>query len=154
MTLIAIIRIRGRIKVKSEINDTMKMLNLTRQNHCVIYKDSKSLRGMLHKIKDYVTYGEINKDTLMKLLKKRLRLVGNKKVDDNILKEKKLTWDKVIDLFEKNPKELYEKGFKPVFRLTPPSKGFERKGIKLPFNLGGALGNRKEKINDLLLKMI
>jgi len=109
MTLIAIVRIRGRIKVKSGINDTMKMLNLTRQNHCVIYKDSKSLRGMLHKIKDYVTYGEINKDTLMKLLKKRLRLVGNKKVDDNILKEKKLTWDKVIDLFEKNPKNYMKK---------------------------------------------
>jgi large subunit ribosomal protein L30 len=43
---------------------------------------------------------------------------------------------------------------KNVFRLSPPRKGFERKGIKQSFSNGGALGNRKEKINDLLKRMI
>ena len=32
--------------------------------------------------------------------------------------------------------------------------GFERKGTKMPFHLGGALGNRKEKINDLIRRML
>jgi len=41
-----------------------------------------------------------------------------------------------------------------VFMLHPPRGGFERKGVKKPFSLGGALGDRKEKINDLLKKMI
>jgi large subunit ribosomal protein L30 len=41
-----------------------------------------------------------------------------------------------------------------VFRLSPPRGGFERKGIKTPFTMGGALGNRKEKINDLIKRMI
>jgi len=41
-----------------------------------------------------------------------------------------------------------------VFRLNPPKGGFERKGIKQPFKTGGALGNRKEKINILIKKMI
>jgi ribosomal protein L30/L7E len=41
-----------------------------------------------------------------------------------------------------------------VFRLSPPIKGFGRKGIKTPFSLKGALGNRKEKINDLLTRMM
>jgi len=43
---------------------------------------------------------------------------------------------------------------KMFFRLAPPVGGFERKGIKLPFASGGALGDRGEKINDLIKKMI
>ena len=43
---------------------------------------------------------------------------------------------------------------KKFFRLCPPKGGFERKGIKTPFALGGALGNRKDKINDLIRRMI
>ncbi len=47
------------------------------------------------------------------------------------------------------------KGF-PVneqIHLHPPRGGFERKGIKTNFSIGGALGNRGEKIIDLLNKM-
>lgn len=41
-----------------------------------------------------------------------------------------------------------------TYHLSPPTKGFGRKGIKLPFHKGGALGDRGEKINDLLNRMI
>jgi large subunit ribosomal protein L30 len=40
------------------------------------------------------------------------------------------------------------------FALAPPKHGFERKGIKMPYSIGGALGYRAEKINDLIKKMI
>jgi large subunit ribosomal protein L30 len=40
------------------------------------------------------------------------------------------------------------------FHLSPPRGGFERKGIKTPFSMKGALGDRGEKINLLLKKMI
>lgn len=40
------------------------------------------------------------------------------------------------------------------YSLHPPRGGFERNGIKKPFNLKGALGNRADKINDLIKKMI
>ena len=56
-------------------------------------------------------------------------------------------------LVEKRQEKKGEKA-KPFFRLHPPRKGFERKGIKTPFAMGGALGNRKEKINDLIKRMI
>lgn len=46
-----------------------------------------------------------------------------------------------------------EEGKKQI-RLAPPRKGFERKGIKVPFVSGGALGDRKEKINELVKRMI
>jgi len=43
---------------------------------------------------------------------------------------------------------------KNVYFLAPPVGGFERKGIKKSFIVGGALGDRKEAINDLLKKMM
>ncbi len=43
---------------------------------------------------------------------------------------------------------------KKFFSLSPPRGGFERNGIKKPFNMGGALGYRGNKMNDLLKKMI
>ncbi len=41
-----------------------------------------------------------------------------------------------------------------IVRLQPPRGGFERKGTKVSFNNGGALGYRGEKINDLIRRMI
>ena len=41
-----------------------------------------------------------------------------------------------------------------IFRLNPPRGGFERKGVKNTFNVGGALGYRKVNINILIKKML
>ncbi len=152
--LIAIVKIRGNVDVKKEFVDTMKMLRLTENNHCAIHKDSSVLQGMIKKVKDYITFGVIDKDTLKSLILKRGRLSGDKRITDEWLKEKKLTIDKLVDLFYEDPEKVYELGIKKVFRLSPPSKGFGRVGIKYPINMGGALGNREDKIGLLLKKMM
>lgn len=115
MSKIAIIRVRGGFGVKTEIKDTLDMLNLQKVNHCVVLESNPVLLGMIKKAKDYITWGEINDETL-KLLKPKIK--GK------------------------------------VARLSPPKQGFGRKGVKMPFVLRGALGNRKEKINDLIVRMI
>ncbi len=63
-----------------------------------------------------------------------------------------ITWG---NLDEEGKKALEKKksGGK-AFRLSPPKKGYGRKGIKVPFGVGGALGERKEKINDLIKRMV
>jgi large subunit ribosomal protein L30 len=43
---------------------------------------------------------------------------------------------------------------KKFFRLNSPKKGYGRKGIKVPFTMGGGLGDRKDKINDLIKRML
>ncbi len=65
------------------------------------------------------------------------------------------------EITEETHKELIAKrgektkeGLKPFFRLHPPIKGFERKGTKQHYSVGGVYGNRGEKINDLLKRMI
>ncbi len=57
-------------------------------------------------------------------------------------------------LIEKRGKKDRDGKLKKYFSLNPPRGGFERKGTKKGFNAGGALGNRKEKINDLIKRMI
>jgi large subunit ribosomal protein L30 len=122
---VAAILIRGYIGMRQDIKDTLKMLRLFRKNYCIVVEATPSNMGMLSKAKDYITWGEIDDPTLKLLIEKRS---------------------------EKNPDD--PKKTKGFFRLQPPRKGFERKGIKTPFSKGGALGYRGEKINDLIKRMI
>ena len=153
--MIALLRVRGSIDVKWDIKDTFKMLNLKVCNQMVLLPENDSAKGMIQKVMDYSTFGAINEKTLAKLLEKRARIAGNKKLTLEFLKGKKISG------FEALAKELIAEkaslkalGIKPVFRLAPPKKGFERGGIKKPFRTGGALGNRGEKINELIERMM
>ncbi|MDD4049440.1 MAG: 50S ribosomal protein L30 [Candidatus ainarchaeum sp.] len=152
--LMAIIRVRGPVKIKKDIEKSMTLLNLTRANHCVVYNDSAYLKGSLKKAKDYVTWGEVSKDVLKKLLVKRgyVYTADNKLISFNDAFSKDL--DKIIEEIFSGKKTIKELNIKPVFRLKPPSKGYDRKGIKKTFVEGGALGYRKEEINKLLKKML
>jgi hypothetical protein len=46
------------------------------------------------------------------------------------------------------------KEYKRYFRLSPAKGGLGRRGIKAAFAKSGALGNRGEKINDLIRRMV
>lgn len=62
-----------------------------------------------------------------------------------------ITWG---DVDEETSNLLQKKSKNGFCRLNSPRKGYGRKGVKMPFSRGGALGNRKEKINDLIKRMI
>ncbi len=49
---------------------------------------------------------------------------------------------------------LKKKGEGPVYALSPPKKGYGRKGVKMPFSKSGSYGNREEKINELIKRML
>ncbi|MDP2750281.1 MAG: uL30 family ribosomal protein [Nanoarchaeota archaeon] len=115
--LFGVVRVRGEGRSSEKVKDTLAMLHLYKRNFCVVLKNTPENKGMLEKVKDMITWGEIDDETL------------------KLLKEKR------------------DQG-KKYFRLNPPRKGFERKGIKVSFKAGGALGYRGEKINGLLKRMI
>lgn len=156
MKKIAVIRIRGSFGVRKEIKDTMSMLRLYNQNHCIIIDSSPNYIGMLKKVKDYVTWGEIDEKTFNELISRRGKIIAIKSLTESYLKEKvKLSFEeftKEFFNFKKNLKDI--PGFKLYFKLKPPVKGFERKGIKVPYSMGGVLGYRKENINGLILRML
>ena len=64
-----VIRARSDRGVTRKIRETMAMLNLTRVNHATIVMDNPSYRGMLHKSKDNITWGEVDAKTIEKLIK-------------------------------------------------------------------------------------
>lgn len=68
---LAVIQIRGTINAKKEIRDTLKFLNLQRKHACAIVSDTPNYAGMLNKVKDYVTFGEISEDVEKKIISKR-----------------------------------------------------------------------------------
>jgi large subunit ribosomal protein L30 len=138
---LAVILVRGLVNVSKPIKDTLAMLKLTRKNNCVVIADNVINRGMIKKVKDYITWGEISEDTYKELVDKR----GSEYLGRETDSKKKYSYKTL----ENNGKKL-----KTYFRLNPPRKGFGRKGIKMPFKLGGGLGYRGNKIDDLLKRMI
>lgn len=152
---LAVLRVRGTINIKEDINDTLKMLRLNRANHLTILPSTPEYLGMIQKIKNYIIWGEITPETLTYLLKKRGEMIGGKKIAISYLEKKGFkTFEELANKIlssELKLKDLDE--IKPIFRLHPPSKGF-KKSLKHAFTDGGELGYRGEKINTLLMKMM
>tara|TARA_Y100000034_G_scaffold26979_1_gene32094 strand:- start:2100 stop:2576 length:477 start_codon:yes stop_codon:yes gene_type:complete len=139
---IAIILVRGFIGIKKGIKDTLHMLRLYKKYSCVIVNNNPSTMGMIIKCKDYITYGEIDDQTYKSLVEKRGEQYHGRLEDTR----GKIKYNKFI--------EVDNKKLKPYFRLSPPKGGFERKGTKSPYTMGGVLGYRANKINDLIKKML
>ena len=117
--MIAIVRIKGQVKIREKITETLNRMGLKTKYSCIVIDKPKAEElGMLDKVKDFVAFGEINHETYKKLIEAR---------------------------------EKFSKS-KTHFRLHPPRKGIES---KKHFGVGkGVLGNNKEKINDLILRML
>tara|TARA_Y100000310_G_scaffold310852_1_gene356564 strand:+ start:13995 stop:14378 length:384 start_codon:yes stop_codon:yes gene_type:complete len=127
MSKLAIIQIRGTIGVRKEVVDTLNMLHLKKKHACVIVPKTPTFMGMVKKVEHFVTFGDIDEETEKLLKEKREKTATNKEG---------------------------KKVAKKFFSLHPPIGGFERKGIKKSFNVGGVLGNRGVKINDLIKRMV
>jgi len=110
--------------------------------------------GMLYRVQNYVTWGEVSKETVALMLKKRGKLAGGKKLTDESVE--KLGYKSIDALAEAiaSCKAEYQKlpNIQPVFKLHPPSKGFKGK-TKKSFRVGGEAGYRGEAINDLIKRM-
>ena len=151
----AVVRVRGIVNVHPDIKRTLELLRLTRANHCVLIEENKVYKGMLQVVKDYTTWGEIDKGTLTQLINSKGKLTGDKTITTEYLKSAT-----PYDSIDKLSQAIVDKKFKyaelpevkPVFRLNPPKKGYE--GIKRSFSNKGALGYRGLEINKLIERMI
>ena len=151
----AVVRVRGQPDVNKDIRYTMGLMGLNRVNHCVIVPENPSTKGMLQVIKDYCTWGEIEEETLVAMIKTRGKITGDKDITDDYLKER-TAFGNIEELakamIENDYKMRDMEDAKPVFRLHPPIKGYE--GNKRSFKNGGALGYRGKEINDLINRML
>jgi large subunit ribosomal protein L30 len=142
MAKLAVILVRGTIRAPVEIVDTLRSLNLGRQNCCVVVEDNAHFKGMVAKVKDYVTWGEIDDATFKSLVEKRGSEFKGRLSDS----KKKIEYS--------NSMKIGSKEYKKYFRLNPPKKGYGKKGLKAAFTGGGAFGYRGNKINELVMRML
>lgn len=139
---IAIIRLRGLTGVRHDIRKSMELLRLYRRHNCVVVEANPGNLGMIKKIKDYVTYGEIDDETYKLLVDKRGKeFKGREESSRGKIKYKKFV-------------TVNGKKIKPFFRLSPPRKGLKRKGLRASFKRGGALGYRGKEIIKLIERMV
>ncbi|MFW9973902.1 MAG: 50S ribosomal protein L30 [Candidatus Thorarchaeota archaeon] len=154
--IVLAIRVRGGVRVRPEIEDTLDKLLLGRLHQARLLKVSPSLQGMITKAKDYIIWGEPTGEVVEKLLSKRGRVSGNERLTDSYVKKNSKyssvkTLAKAITSGEADVRDV--DGLKPVFRLTPPTGGYKGKK-KLGVGMGGITGYRGEDINGLALRMI
>ncbi|HDD68996.1 MAG TPA: 50S ribosomal protein L30 [Candidatus Korarchaeota archaeon] len=154
--VMAVIRIRGLIDARPEVRKTMEMLHLKRKFRATLVPHEPAQLGMLHRIKDYSTFGEIDLNTLTLLLRNRGELKEGGRLTDKWLAEN-TEFKSVEELAEAilDGKIKFHKisWLKPYFRLHPPKKGFKR-STKRPWRDKGELGYRGAYINELLRRMI
>jgi large subunit ribosomal protein L30 len=155
MSAVAVIRVRGHAKIRRDAVQTMEMMRLHRPNHCVVLPMNTTTKGMLQVVKDYVTWGEINHETIARLLVKRGEVTGGARLTDDHVKENS-EFTSILSLakaLEKADAKLTDvKGLKPVIRLSPPRRGYEK--VKRPYSVGGAVGYRGAEIAKLIERML
>jgi large subunit ribosomal protein L30 len=131
--VIAAVRIRGRVNVRHSIAETMERLNLKRVNNCTLIKVTDPYLGMLKKCTNHIAYGEVDEETLAKLVTKY-----GLNVDPKGLISGKV-----------DAKELRER---MPLRLHPPRHGM--KSVRRHFNQGGSVGYMGKEINVLIARMV
>jgi len=103
------------------------------------------------KINDTLKMLRLNRINHCVVLEETPQNIGMIKKVENYVTYGKIKDETIKKLIKERGKIKDPKQTKQVFRLSPAKKGL--KSIRLPYPKG-ALGNRKDKINELLERMI
>jgi len=158
MAKIAIVRVKGLYGIRPAAKTTLDSLRLFYINHCAVFEDSPSLRGMLQVAKDYICWGEVKEETLKAVMEKRENMLAKHNEMKNAKMQKT---DAKTDMKEaKNAKSSSKTEPKPVksekrssgmlFALHAPRGGWNGT-IKKRFPKGAA-GLRPDM--DTLLELM
>lgn len=165
----AVIRLRGIPTTPRDIAATLDLLRLRRKFTMTVVVGSPDVLGMIEKANDWITWGEIDANTLAEVLKRRGRLVGDRPLTlEHLQRWGWRSFEEVALAFvageidrlscgRRVPAREGQKApcipyLKPFFRLHPPRGGLN--SLKLHFSVGGDLGYRGPLINDLIRRML
>ena len=69
--VLAVIRIKGKVGVRREVADTLRMLGLKDKNTMALLPRSDSILGMIKKVDSMVTWGELSEELVEKFKDKK-----------------------------------------------------------------------------------
>jgi len=140
-----VVRISGQADVPYWAVTTMKLLKLEKKYRATIIPEKDNTIGMLRKIQHYVSWQEIDIETVKELLDKKARKSGYKKItNEDITSIGFTSIDELATSLAEGKTSLSKlKPLKPWFALDPPRHGFKRSTKKL-YGQKGVLGYNKE----------
>lgn len=149
-----VVRMKGTVNTPYWARTTLDLLHLDKRFRATIIPSKDNTKGMLDKIKHYVSWQEIDVPTTKELLEKKARKGGYKKLtaEDIAKLGFKSTDDLAQSLAEGTATLSKLKTVKPWFALSPPRGGFKRKTKKM-YGEGGILGNHKELLAQVRIMM-
>ncbi|XP_014473286.1 PREDICTED: 60S ribosomal protein L7-like [Dinoponera quadriceps] len=157
-----LIRIRGVNQITPKVRKVLHLFRLKQINNGIFVKLNKATVNMLRIVEPYVTWGYPNLKSVRELVYKRgFAKIDGKRVPitSNTIIEKKLghsgiicTEDLIHEIFTVGPKFKYASNFLWPFKLNTPNGGWRKKTNH--YVEGGDFGNREDKINELLRKMV
>ena len=157
-TYLLAIRLKGEFGTPWILGTALTSLHLNGRFNAVLVENKPECIGMLRQVKEYVTWGDVSTNEVAILLRERGEFSGGAPMTDETVK-KKFGEASVQDLASAlikgriNLRTLWQAGVNPVFRLRPPSGGFEG-SIKRAYSKRGELGNRGPAIAGLLTRMV
>lgn len=161
--VIFVLRIRGINGMSPKVRKITQLLRLRQIGNGVFVKVNAATMGMLQLINPYVAYGYPSLKTIRSLVYKRgygkVENYNRVALSNNELIEKHLgsygvicMEDIVHELFTCGPHFKEVSNFLWPFKLNSPTGGYSKKGTH--YNEGGDYGNREEKINQLVQRMV
>lgn len=136
--MICIIRIRGKVKLDRDVKETFDRMRLGRKYSCIVIHPNKEQKGMIKKLRNLVSFGEINRETFEKLLERRGQKTDKKKLEPKKMVEElekgKNTRTLALNLFQAASSKRRDKQ-----QATFPKRDF---------------GRQRRKINELVLRML
>ncbi len=148
------IRVRGHAQTRASVEQTLWELALSRKNHCVIVPATESYKGMLQQAKDFITFGDADEQTILKILETAPLAPGGKKLTGEFLAKNtpyKSAQELAHALAEGKTTLSKVPKIKRVARLKPPKGGFGT--IKQAYPKG-SLGKRGKEIGKLVESML
>merc|ERR1711893_206619 len=160
--LALVMRIRGINGIHPKPRKVMQLLRLRQINNATFVKLNKATIHMLRIAEPYITFGYPNLKSVRDLIYKRgFGKVDGKRIPltDNSIIEEKLgkfgiicVEDLIHEIFTVGPHFKEANNFLWHFKLNTPTGGWKKKGNHFVEN--GYYGNREDKINALLRRMI
>ncbi|XP_065161254.1 large ribosomal subunit protein uL30 [Atheta coriaria] len=157
-----VIRIRGINKVAPKVRKVLKLFRLLQINNGVFIRLNKATVNMMRICEPYITWGYPNLKSVRELVYKRgfAKIDGQRKpITSNQIIEDKLgkanmicTEDLIHEIFTVGTNFKYASNFLWPFKLNTPTGGWRKKTNH--YVEGGDFGNREDKINELLRRMV
>jgi large subunit ribosomal protein L7e len=157
-----VVRIRGINCLSPTTRKILQLFRLRQLHNAVFIRINKATINMLRKVEPFIAYGYPNHQTIKQLIykrghaklnKQRIPLSSNQIIEGALGKFGIICVEDLIHEIETcGPHFKEANSFLWTFKLSSPTEGFKNK--RHSFHQGGDWGNREDKINDLVQRMI